>query len=149
MGYGMGGMGMGGTGMGSPYDMMSPYIQNYAPQVNSFMTQNPYMGKYVEDIAEDLRDMGMGMMGAGGLQGLIQQGMSMFGGQGGYNSMYGMDGMGEMKDLMKDLYKMQGAMQYMTGYGRSSGSASSGSSSGASNPSYRPSMKLQKRRQPS
>merc|ERR1719326_24324 len=95
--------------------MMSPYIQNYAPQVSNFMTQNPYMGKYVEDIVDDLRDMGMGAgMGMqGGLQGLIQQGMSMFSGQGGNGGMnpymmYG-DGMGEMKDLMKDLYKIQGA----------------------------------------
>merc|ERR1719297_683117 len=46
-------------GMGA-YGMMSPYIQNYAPQVSNFMTQNPYMGKYVEDIVDDLRDMGMG-----------------------------------------------------------------------------------------
>merc|ERR1719277_2908940 len=122
------------------YGMMSPYIQNYAPQVSNFMSQNPYMGK----------GAGMGMNG--GLQNLIQQGMSMFSGQGGnsgYNPyMYG-DGMGEMKDLMKDLYKMQNAAQYMSGYGRSSGSASSGSSSAASNPSYGPSMKLQKRRRPS
>merc|ERR1719410_2557527 len=138
-------------GMGG-YGMMSPYIQNYAPQVSNFMTQNPYMGKYVEDIVDDLRDMGMGAgMGMqGGLQGLIQQGMSMFsgqGGNGGYNPymMYG-DGMGEMKDLMKDLYKMQNAAQYMSGYGRSSGSSSSGSSAGSANPSYTPSMKLQKRR---
>merc|ERR1719461_2700675 len=44
--------GMGAYGMMSG---MSPYIQNYAPQVNNFMTQNPYMGKYVEDIVDDLR----------------------------------------------------------------------------------------------
>jgi len=144
--YGMGG-GMGGTGM-------SPYIQNYAPQVSNFMTQNPYMGEYVKDIYEDLQDMGMGAgMGMqGGIQNLIPQVMSMFSGQGGMNPyMMGGDGMGDMKDLMKDVYKMQGAAQMMSGYGRSSGSPSSGSpsSSGASNPSYRPSMKLQQRRQPS
>merc|ERR1719166_390245 len=59
--------GMGAYGMMSG---MSPYIQNYAPQVNNFMTQNPYMG------------MGAGMgINGGGLQNLIQQGMSMFSGQ--------------------------------------------------------------------
>jgi len=143
--YGMGG-GMGGTGM-------SPYIQNYAPQVSNFMTQNPYMGGYVKDIMEDLQDIGMGpgMMGQGGIQQLIPQVMSMFGNP----YMMGGDGMsGDMKDLMKDIYKMQGAAQYMSGMQGSSGStstgAASGSSSGAvSNPSYRPSMKLQNMRQPS
>merc|ERR1719336_201780 len=97
----------------------------------------------------------MGMQQGGGLNSLIQQGMSMFGGQqggqGGYNPyMYGMDMEGEMGDLMKDVYKMQGAMQYMNGFGRKSGSSrsgSSGSTSSSSNPSYnsRSNFRLQKR----